>query len=182
MVSFTIAGSDEAENRKRATEIITQGVKIAKERLVLSGTLRGTGLLILLGLLTYGAGIVTPSLFGDDWGHVIRQPIDGLLQCPNQNGFFLRPLNLCWFLGLNYLFGFNLVVYKLISFALTLLTAVLLYLLLNSLLPHWPLFNLVVAALFLVYPTNYSHLWIVKGYHKFAFILFLIGSPTHNRG
>ena len=85
-MSFTTADSDEAENRKRATEIITQGVIIVKERLVLSGTSRGIGLLILLGLLTYGAGIETPLLFGDDWGHVIRQPIDGLLQCPNQNG------------------------------------------------------------------------------------------------
>ncbi|MBE9573240.1 MAG: hypothetical protein IMF11_21640 [Proteobacteria bacterium] len=129
--------------------------------------------LVALGLLVYGSSnsMLMPMLFGDAWGN-LKNVIDGTFHCPQWDS--LRPLSGCWFQFMYYLFGLNVIAYHVASLVATMLTAVLLYLLLDRLLPKHRIFNLIAAMLFLTYPTDYTFCWTIIGVNlRIPIIIFL---------
>ncbi len=128
--------------------------------------------LIIASLLVYAIGMSAPSLFGDDWWN-LKLAVDGAMKCPGW--LDLRPLHRCWPLLLYNLFGVNVVAFHVATYVITLLLALILYFVFDGLLPGWPLLNLIIATLFLVYPSDFTHSWLSGGIVKFAFLPFLLG-------
>lgn len=118
--------------------------------------------LVVLGLLVYGSGnsMLMPMLFGDAWGN-LKWVMNGLFQCPQWDS--LRPFSPCISMFQYHLFGLNMVAYRMALIVVTVLTSVLLYILLDRLLPKYRVFNLIVAMLFLIYPTDYTFSWTIIG-------------------
>jgi hypothetical protein len=128
-------------------------------------------ILIIVGLAAYGLDMFTPSLFGDEWGMVVRWPLDGELACPDTTHLFMRPLARCWPAALFGLFGLDIVAFHVSTIIVTILASVAFFLLLGQILqPAWFL-SLVIAFLFLVYPTVFVHQWILIGLHQLTIIL-----------
>ncbi len=98
--------------------------------------------------------------------------LNGSLQCPQWDS--LRPFLLCNFSFQYSLFGLNMAAYRIVLIVATILNAVLLYIMLDRLLPKYRVFNLIVAMLFLVYPTDYTSSWTIIGANlKIRTMLFL---------
>jgi hypothetical protein len=129
--------------------------------------------LLVLGFLVYGrsTNMLTPMLFGDAWGF-LNNATNGLLQCPRWDS--LRPFLHCNLSFQYHLFGLNMVAYRIVLIVVTVLNAVLLYILLDRLLPKYRVFNVIVAMLFLIYPTDYTSSWTIVGTNlKIRIMLFL---------
>lgn len=99
--------------------------------------------LVTLGLLVYGSStsMLTPMLFGDAWGN-LKWVMNGLFQCPQWDN--LRPFGPCIPKFQYHLFGLNIVAHRMTLIVVTVLTSVLLYILLDRLLPKYRVFNLMV--------------------------------------
>lgn len=128
--------------------------------------------LVALGFVAYGKGLSIPSLFGDEWSMVSDTIFNGF-SCINRS-IFLRPLIDCYFITIRDLFGINLFALRATSLFLSIFAAICLYRLLNTLMPSWPSFNLIVSSLFLVFPTAVNHLKIESGYPILSAIFQLI--------
>ena len=131
-------------------------------------------LIIALGILAHGISGSSQSLFGDEWGSINNMK-NGLLQCPKTDYVFMRPLMHCYHLILNKTLGINIAGFHAVSLMLIIVSALLLYYVLNYVFPKWYLYNLSITLLFLVYPSGYMHVDFESGYHKLALILFILG-------
>lgn len=131
-------------------------------------------LIIALGILAHGILGFSQSLFGDEWGRINAMK-NGLLQCPQTDYIFMRPLMDCYYLILYKTLGINIAGFHAVSLVLIIVSALLLYYLLNYVFPKWFLYNLTITLLFLVYPTGYMHVHFEFGYIKLALILFILG-------
>lgn len=131
-------------------------------------------LIIALGILAHGILGFSQSLFGDEWGSINAMK-NGLLQCPKTDYIFMRPLMNCYHLILYKILGINIEGFHAVSLMLIIVSALLLYYLLNYVFPKWYLYNLTITLLFLVYPTGYMHVLFESGYRKLALILFILG-------
>ncbi len=131
-------------------------------------------LIIALGILAHGVSGFSQSLFGDEWG-LINAMKNGLLQCHRTDYIFMRPLMSCYYLILYKALGINIAGFHTVSLVLIIVSALLLYYLLNYVFPKWCLYNLTITLLFLVYPTGYMHVNIESGSLKLALILFILG-------
>jgi hypothetical protein len=128
--------------------------------------------LIVLGVLTYWQGATSPALFSDEWGRV-GEIAFGRVACPTYDNLFMRPLVGCYIAALHALFGTNFAAYHAISLVWIVVSAILLYLILNRLIPHYNIVSAGAAALFLVYPSNFARLFFERGSYEISLVLFL---------
>lgn len=130
-------------------------------------------MLVALGLLAYGLCLSTPALFSDDWAMAVRWNIEDTWQCPNW--MQTRPLRACYDVMLYQAFGLNIFAFYIVTIIVNILIAIAFYFILDDLLPsNFRLFNIIVAALFLIYPSDYTHGWLAATSVKFPVLLFLI--------
>jgi hypothetical protein len=130
--------------------------------------------ILVIAYLAYGPFFV-PALFMDDWTSVIERVITG-------NAHWLdladsRPLLFAPFLIQYRLFNLNVTAYYAILWSMYVLMAFLLYKIVNRLpLENGRLFGLLIALLFLVYPTNYTHMFLIMlGIYCAIALTFLYG-------
>ena len=115
--------------------------------------------LVLIGYFAYGL-FFAPALFMDDWTSVIERIITDNAQWLDMSQ--RRPLLFSTFLFQNQLLGLNITAYYISLWILYILMAILLYAIIAKLpLPKSNLFGFVTASLFLVFPTNYTHMWLI---------------------
>lgn len=119
------------------------------------------GTLLLLALLTlaaYGAAVLTPSIFGDEWG-ILGNYIDGIGPvCPDWQS--ARPFAFCWHWLVFRAGGLNLYFFHAAALVMNFLSALLLLICLDILLPDWPTYNGAVAALALVFPADMTRTFL----------------------
>lgn len=128
--------------------------------------------LALLATITYAGEILTPSLLGDEWG-IIGDHIQGSAPpCPKLS-ITARTLEGCWMPSVIRLFGLNMRGFHAAGALVTLLSAVLLLIALDILIPDWPAYNGAVAIMFLVIPADMARLWLA-GHIIFTTALFLL--------
>ena len=127
--------------------------------------------LLGLGVATYGRAACFPALLGDEWGRMYAICY-GLRRGHTLNPF-LRPFLSYWHTVLHSLWGINIVGYRWTSLFLVILGAVAMYAALERFLPGRRPFNLIVASLFLVYPSGYPHLFFERGTYQLGLVLML---------
>jgi len=129
-------------------------------------------LLAAVAFLAYGLFFV-PALFVDDWTSVIERVVTDNAQWLDMTQ--RRPLLFSAFLLQYQVFGLNVTVYYVILWASYVLMATLLYAtVVRFSLAHRHLFGLAVALLFLVFPTNYTHMYLIQFGIYCAIILTLL--------
>lgn len=99
-----------------------------------------------------------PVLYSDDWAYIIDQYVYGNVQWfdwTNRRPFLEAPL-----LVLTGLFGLNINAFYLVIIALQVLASLLLYWLLRRLGIGPRVFAAGVSLLFLLYPADYTHMWL----------------------
>ncbi|MBE2225392.1 MAG: hypothetical protein IAF02_27905, partial [Anaerolineae bacterium] len=115
--------------------------------------------LLFIGYLAYGL-FFAPAIFMDDWTSVIERIVTNNAQWLDTTQ--RRPLLFSTFLLQNQLFGLNITAYYISLWFLYIVMALLLYLIIARLPLHFSnLFGFITAALFLVFPTNYTHMWLI---------------------
>ncbi|MBN1920213.1 MAG: hypothetical protein JW892_03130 [Anaerolineae bacterium] len=114
-------------------------------------------LLILLATIAYGSNVLTPSLLGDEWG-VFNEYRNHNVQCPTWGT--ARPLACLWRWGIYKTVYLNVYAFHAMGVVISVLSAVLLMILLDQVLPDQQLFNSAVATLFLVYPADLTRTWL----------------------
>ena len=127
-------------------------------------------LLAVLSFLTYGTSILTPSLLGDEWGILNSYVNDGGPRCPNWQT--LRPFHHCWLWGVHHLIGLNIYAYHGAAILISFVSATLLLVFLEQVMPERIAFNAAVAALFLVFPADLSRTWLA-GHIPYAIGIFI---------
>jgi hypothetical protein len=130
---------------------------------------------VLLTFAIYGSGALAASLFGDDWGLFVTEPIRGTLVCPDNSGFFNRPLQPC-LVTLQYpILHLNIAAYHIVKLLLTSLVGVFLYFFLITVLTGQKLLAFIASALFVVLPTVFVQNWLIQLQLDVALILALAG-------
>lgn len=116
--------------------------------------------IIAVAYLAYGLFYV-PALFTDDWTSVIERMVAGNAKWLDLA--WRRPLLFAPFLIQYRVFGLHVTSYYIVLWTMYVLMATLLYAIVDrSHLLQRHLFGLIVALLFLVYPTNYTHMYLVQ--------------------
>ena len=116
-------------------------------------------LLSVIGFFAYALFFV-PALFMDDWTSVVERIV-------TDNASWIdstqrRPWLFSAFLLQNRLFGLNITAYYISLWTLYILMALVIYSIICRLnFPYKRLFAFLTSALFLVYPTNYTHMWLI---------------------
>jgi len=131
-------------------------------------------LMIAFASLAYGL-FFAPSLYSDDWGQNIERIIRGNAQWADFSQ--LRPLMFVPFLIQYHLFGINVTANYLVLWLLYIAIAILLWRII-ALFPALggDSFACLTALLFLVYPTNYTHMWLVMTNLYSAMLLSLVSA------
>lgn len=120
------------------------------------------GAILLLASLTvaaYGWAALTPSIFGDEWGYLATYINAGAPAYP-EGDVAVRPFGLSWLALTHRLVGANMSGYHLFGALINFISALLLLVTLDILLPGWPAYNGAVAALYLVFPADVTRLWL----------------------
>jgi hypothetical protein len=116
--------------------------------------------IVIVAFLAFGLFFV-PALFLDDWTSVIERIVTGSAQWLDLADS--RPLLFTPFLIQYRLFNLNVTAYYIILWSMYVLMAILLYKIVSRLpLENGRLFGLIVALVFLVYPTNYTHMYLIQ--------------------
>ncbi|MEZ4618575.1 MAG: hypothetical protein R2867_24090 [Caldilineaceae bacterium] len=127
---------------------------------------------IALAALAYGLFYV-PAIFMDDWTSVLERVLTGeakWLDLTDSRHLLFTP-----FLLQYHLVGVQIHVYHFILIALTVLMALLFYKIVSRLpIVHAKSFGGVVALIFLLYPTNYTHMWLIMLGVSCAIVLTLL--------
>jgi hypothetical protein len=128
--------------------------------------------IVLVACVAYGLFYV-PALYGDDWSQDIEPIIRGHAQWLNLNQ--LRPLLYAPFLLQYHVFGFAPGFQYCVIWAAYLFMAFLVYVIVKSVMPGGlHTHALVIALLFLVYPTNFAHMWLTMVHPYSALMLTLL--------
>jgi len=128
-------------------------------------------ILTAIAALTQGLDYV-PALFGDDWNQGVEQVLLGNARWIDFGR--LRPLLFAPFLALHAAFGMAFDWWYLAVFGLYPATALVLYAILLRLPCRVSKSQaLFAAALFLVYPTNFTHMWLTAAHYYLALLLAL---------
>ena len=130
--------------------------------------------IVAVGCLAYWLFFV-PAIFMDDWTSVLERVVTG-----NARWFdlqFRNPLLFTPFLVQHRLFQLNVSAYYAVIWLLGALNTLLLYLVaVRFPLPERRSFALVAAILFWIYPTNYTHMWMIQlGIYCGTVLAFLYG-------
>ncbi len=130
--------------------------------------------LVLAALAFLANGLFfVPALYADDWTNGIEMLVNGSAQWVDVSN--RRPLLSAPFLLQYRLFALNVSGQYLVIWFLYVVMAFLVY----QIVSRFPLlrqhsFSLVVALLFLVYPTNYTHMWLTMLHIYLGFVLTLL--------
>lgn len=115
--------------------------------------------IILVAYTAYGLFYV-PAIFLDDWGTVIEWVMSGNAKWIDLE--WRRPLLFTPFLLQYHMFGVNLTGYYVLLWSLYVLMTIFLYKTISRLpLRQTYTFAVISALLFLIYPTNYTHMWLI---------------------
>lgn len=144
--------------KQTAGEVFRAEVKISSRSLARAAYILLP--IIVVAYLAYGLFFV-PAIFMDDWTSVIERIVTDNAQWLDLAQS--RPLLFSTFLIQHRLLGLHITGYYIVLWSLYVLMAILLY----KIVSRFPLaqrqaFGLVVALLFLVYPTNYTHMWLIQ--------------------
>jgi hypothetical protein len=115
-------------------------------------------LLALLAVLAYGAAATIPSLMGDEWGVLNYYIRDGGPACPDWQT--ARPFGQCWSWLVHHTAGLNFHAHHAAAVLMNFITALLLLVVLDRLLPNWPLYNGAAAAVFLIFPSDMTRTFL----------------------
>ena len=130
--------------------------------------------IIITAYLAYGLFFV-PAIFMDDWTSVFERVVTGNAQWLDLT--FRNPLLFTPFLLQYRVFETNVTAYYIVLWSLYIIMAILLYKIVTRFpLPDSKWFGLIIALLFLVYPTDYTHMWLIKlGIYCGIVLTFLYG-------
>ena len=114
----------------------------------------------VIAFLAYGL-FFAPALFMDDWTSVIERVVTGNATWLDTSA--RRPLLFIPFLIQHQLFDLNITAYYIILWILNILLAVMVYRIVTSFrFTYRRTFGLFLALLFLIYPTNYTRMWLIN--------------------
>lgn len=116
-------------------------------------------LLAALTALAYGWAARTPSIFGDEWGLLSTYINLGAPAYP-EGDVAVRPFGLSWISIVHRLVGANMVAYHAFAALISFVSAILLLLTLDIMLPDWAAYNGAVAALYLLFPADMTRMWL----------------------
>ena len=134
-------------------------------------TYYGSAALAFIAILPY-ALFYAPVLYEDDWTSTVWSAVNGNLHWVSwMHG---RPLELVPRLLIYALFGLNIHIFYLILFTLNVLGAILLYLLGRRIVPSATAPSWIVAALFLVYPADFTRTYLTMISIKLVLCLALL--------
>jgi len=139
---------------------ILENKRIKIPPLTISSTVLVPLSLGFIALLAYGLFFV-PALFMDDWTSVIERVVTG-------NAIWFdasarRPLLFIPFLIQHQLFGLNVTAYYLVLWIINILIALMLYRIVTSFqFAYRRIFGFLLVLIFLIYPTNYTHMWLIN--------------------
>jgi hypothetical protein len=127
----------------------------------LKSALLPAGIIGLTAILTFVPGL-SPVIYSDDWDYLIKRYLF--------HGFHLvnwasrRPLEELGFQALMNLFGLNIRGVYYADIAIIFCCAYLVYLLVERIFPRQPYLALPVALIFLIYPVDYTRMWLIQSY------------------
>lgn len=111
-----------------------------------------------LGIVVYLPGSTSSALFGDEWGR-IREVVFQMIQCPSDISLLLRPLLGCYVGLLHYAIGNSWWVCHATSLVWVISNSIFLVIILDRIIPTFRSVSISSAAMFLVWPANYSRLF-----------------------
>ncbi|MBN1991845.1 MAG: hypothetical protein JW953_04025 [Anaerolineae bacterium] len=129
-----------------------------------------------IGLMVIGAAsywlFYAPILYGDDWSHIIGRWYGDSLKWFDWTE--RRPLLEAPILMLHAVFGLNLHAFYVVLWGLNVLAAIQLYFLMLRFMPDNAPLAFSVAALFLVYPADFTHMWLTMVGIRLVVVLTLL--------
>ncbi|RPJ61829.1 MAG: hypothetical protein EHM23_05415 [Acidobacteria bacterium] len=154
-----------------------QTVEGTRDRIGASSLVRTLGVLfvmLVVAYLAYGLFFV-PSLYSDDWGQDMEHLIAGNAKWVDLA--HLRPLLFVPFLIQYHLFGVNVTANYVILWLLYIVAAFLIWKIVGA----FPSlrsngFAFVTALFFLIYPTNYAHMWLNMAHHYSGMVLAILSA------
>jgi hypothetical protein len=130
------------------------------------------GALFITTILAYGL-FYAPVLYGDDWSQIVGQMVQGKLEWIDWTN--RRPLLDAPLIVLHNMFGINIPLFYLTAVLLTFFSSVAIYFLVLGVLPENNLMSLTISLLILIYPADYTHIWLAHALHaRVAWLLTLL--------
>lgn len=125
-------------------------------------------ILTIIGLISYGI-FYAPILYNDDWSYMVGRWYSGTMQLFDLAE--LRPFQKAPFVILYGIFGLNIHAFYSVFWALNILAAVQLYFLMREFIPKNGPIAIGIAAIFLVYPADFTHMWVSQLHNRLAVVL-----------
>nr|MBP7688094.1 hypothetical protein [Thermoflexales bacterium] len=128
----------------------------------------------LIAAVTY-TSFYAPVLYMDDWSQIVEPMTQHTLSWvdwANRRPLLDAPLQILY-----QIFGLNISAFYLVAWLVTALAAVQLYYLIRQFKPDWQLRAWAVAALALVYPADFSQMWLAHVLHaRIGWLLTLVAA------
>lgn len=128
-------------------------------------------ILVIIAVMSYGI-FYAPILYNDDWSYMIGRWYGGTMKWFDLAE--LRPMQKIPFVILYGIFGLNIHVFYAIFWSLNVLAAVQLYFLMLKLTPKNVTIAFAMAAIFLVYPADFTHMWVSQLHSRVAVVFTLL--------
>jgi len=125
----------------------------------------------MIAVIAYGI-FYAPILYNDDWSYMIGRWYGGTMKWFDLTE--LRPLQKIPFVILYGIFGLNLHVFYGIFWSLSVLAAVQLYFLMLKFTSKNIAIAFAIAAIFLVYPADFTHMWVSQMHSRVAVVFTLL--------
>jgi len=130
--------------------------------------------LLLIAAVTY-TSFYAPILYMDDWSQIVEPMTQHTLSWvdwANRRPLLDAPLQI-----LQQVFGLNVDAFYLVAWLITTLAAVQLFVLIRQIRPDWRLRAWAVAALTLIYPADFSQMWLAHVLHaRIGWLLALLAA------
>jgi len=125
-------------------------------------------MLAVIGLISYGI-FYAPILYNDDWSYMVGRWYSGTMKLFDLAE--LRPFQKAPFAILYGIFGLNIHAFYSVFWFLNILAAVQLYFLMREFIPKSGPLAFGIAAIFLVYPADFTHMWVSQLHNRLAVVL-----------
>lgn len=129
-------------------------------------------IIFISGALLIHKFLYAPILYSDDWTQIIARNVWGTAQWIDLDN--RRPLLFLPFVLLYRIWGLNIHAFYVTLAGLEVISAFLLYKIIDKLLPDQPVYTGTVALLFMLYPTTYTHTWLTMIHAYSALVSTLI--------
>jgi hypothetical protein len=127
--------------------------------------------LVIIAVIAFGFRYA-PILYSDDWSLILGRWYFGRLNWVDLTE--QRPLLKVPLVVLYHIFGLNVHAFYAILWVLNIVAAIQLYLLILKLMPKNRSVALAIAALVLVYPADFTHMWLTMIMIRFVVVLTLL--------